>query len=66
MNDSKAAAGSRVDRHEHIGKGKIGLHAFQYIMREPRFRNIPKVIETPKGRDMAEDVVNLATLRSLV
>ena len=66
MNDSKAAAGSRVDRHEHIGKGKIGLDAFRYIMREPRFRNIPKVIETPKGRDMAEDVVNLATLRSLL
>ena len=66
MNDSKAAAGSRVDRHEHIGKGKIGLDAFRYIMREPRFRNIPKVLETPKGRDMAEDVVNLATLRSLL
>ena len=64
MNDSKAAAGSRVDRHEHIGKGKIGLDAFRYIMREPRFRNIPKVIETPKGRDMAEDY--LATLRSLL
>jgi deoxyribonuclease-4 len=66
MNDSKTAAGSRVDRHEHIGKGKIGLDAFRYIMREPRFRSIPKVIETPKGRDMAEDVVNLATLRSLL
>jgi deoxyribonuclease IV len=66
LNDSKTAAGSRVDRHEHIGKGKIGLHAFKYIMREPRFRKIPKVIETPKGRDMAEDVVNLATLRSLI
>jgi deoxyribonuclease IV len=66
LNDSKAAAGSRVDRHEHIGKGKIGLQAFQYIMREPRFRSIPKVIETPKGPDMAEDVVNLATLRSFM
>ena len=66
MNDSKAAAGSHVDRHEHIGKGKIGLDAFRYIMREPRFRNIPKVIETPKVPDMAEDVVNLATLRSLL
>ena len=66
MNDSKAALGSRVDRHEHIGKGRIGLKAFQYIMREPRFRHIPKVLETPKGRDMAEDVVNLATLRSLL
>ena len=66
MNDSKTAAGSRVDRHEHIGKGKIGLHVFQHIMREPHFRNIPKVLETPKGRDMAEDVVNLAMLRSLL
>ena len=55
-----------MDRHEHIGKGRIGLNAFRYIMREPRFRNIPKVLETPKGRDMAEDVVNLATLRSLL
>jgi deoxyribonuclease IV len=66
MNDSKAAAGSHVDRHEHIGKGKIGLAAFQFIMRNPRFRNIPKVLETPKGKDMAEDFVNLATLRSLL
>jgi deoxyribonuclease IV len=66
MNDSKAAAGSRVDRHEHIGKGRIGLHVFRHIMREPHFRNIPKVIETPKGRDMAEDVVNLGMLRSLL
>jgi deoxyribonuclease IV len=66
MNDSKAEAGSRVDRHEHIGKGKIGLDAFRFIMREPRFRNVPKVLETPKGRDMAEDIVNLATLRSLL
>jgi deoxyribonuclease-4 len=66
INDSKTSAGSRVDRHEHIGKGKIGLHVFRYIMREPRFRNIPKVIETPKGRDMAEDVVNLSMLRSLL
>jgi deoxyribonuclease IV len=66
MNDSKAAAGSRVDRHEHIGKGKIGLHVFRHIMREARFHNIPKVLETPKGRDMAEDVVNLGVLRSLL
>ena len=66
MNDSKAEAGSRVDRHEHIGKGKIGLNAFRFIMRDPRFRNIPKVLETPKGKDMAEDVANLATLRSLL
>ena len=66
MNDSKVAAGSRVDRHEHIGKGKIGLHVFRYIMRDPQFGHIPKVLETPKGKDMAEDVVNLARLRSLL
>ena len=66
MNDSKVAAGSLVDRHEHIGKGKIGLHVFRYIMRDPQFRQIPKVLETPKGKDMAEDVVNLARLRSLL
>jgi deoxyribonuclease IV len=66
MNDSKAAAGSRVDRHEHIGKGKVGLHVFRYIMRNPQFHQIPKVLETPKGKDMAEDVVNLGMLRSLL
>ncbi len=65
MNDSKTPLGSRVDRHEHIGKGKIGLAAFAWIMREPCLAGIAKVLETPKGRDMAEDVVNLATLREL-
>ena len=65
VNDSKTARGSRVDRHEHIGKGRIGLDAFSYIMRSPRFRKIPKVLETPKGRDLAEDVLNLKTLRRL-
>ena len=65
-NDSKAALASRVDRHEHIGKGRIGLEAFRYIMRERRFAKIPKVLETPKEKDLAEDVVNMATLRSLL
>jgi deoxyribonuclease-4 len=63
LNDSKAARGSRVDRHEHIGKGKIGLPAFRFIMRDRRFRKIPKVLETPKGKDLREDVANLRTLR---
>src|SRR3989440_7758610 len=49
VNDSKTARGSRVDRHQHIGKGQIGLDAFRFIMSEPRFRKIPKVLETPKG-----------------
>jgi deoxyribonuclease IV len=65
VNDSKTVCGSRVDRHEHIGKGRIGLDGFRFIMRSPRFRKIPKVLETPKGEDLAEDVINLKTLRGL-
>jgi len=66
VNDSKTERGSRVDRHEHIGKGKIGLDAFRFIMRDRRFRKIPKVLETPKGKDLREDVENLKTLRELL
>jgi deoxyribonuclease-4 len=66
LNDSKTALGSRVDRHEHIGKGKIGLDAFRFIMRDRRFRKIPKVLETPKGKELAEDVENMTTLRGLL
>ncbi len=65
LNDSKTARGSRVDRHEHIGKGQIGLEAFRFIMRERRFEKIPKVLETPKGQDLAEDVTNMETLHAL-
>ncbi|HWX16172.1 MAG TPA: deoxyribonuclease IV [Chthoniobacterales bacterium] len=64
-NDSKTTRGSRVDRHEHIGKGRIGLDAFRFIMRDRRLRKIPKVLETPKGKDLAQDVINLSTLRAL-
>ncbi len=66
LNDSKTACGSRVDRHEHIGKGKIGLPAFRFIMGDRRFRKIPKVLETPKGKDLAEDVENMKMLRGLI
>jgi deoxyribonuclease-4 len=66
LNDSKSARASRVDRHAHIGKGEIGLAVFRFIMNEPRFRKIPKVLETPKGKEMKEDVVNLRTLRKLI
>lgn len=66
LNDSKTAWGSRVDRHEHIGKGKIGSSAFRFIMCDRRFRKIPKVLETPKGKDLREDVINLKTLRRLM
>jgi len=65
VNDSKTGRGSRVDRHEHIGKGKIGLEAFRYIMRDRRFRKVPKVLETPKGKELREDVENLKILRGL-
>ena len=66
MNDSKTPRGSHVDRHQHIGQGQIGLDAFRFIMRDRRFRKIPKVLETPKGKELREDVINLRTLRRLV
>jgi deoxyribonuclease IV len=66
LNDSKTPLGSRVDRHEHIGAGRIGLEGFRYIMTAPRFAEIPKVLETPKEKDLAEDVENLARLRELI
>ena len=66
LNDSKTDLGSRVDRHEHIGKGKIGREAFRHIVNDPRFKATPGCLETPKSPDMHEDVENLATLRALV
>jgi deoxyribonuclease-4 len=57
--------GSRVDRHEHIGKGKIGLEGFRALMNDPRLVDVPKILETPKSEDMHEDVENLSVLRSL-
>lgn len=67
LNDSKKELGSRVDRHEHIGQGQIGLEGFRLLMNDERFRSIPMVLETPKDDQiLAEDVMNLKTLRSLV
>jgi len=66
LNDSKGDLGSRKDRHEHIGKGRVGLEAFRLILADPRFRDIPMVLETEKGDDLAEDRVNLAALRSVL
>ncbi len=66
LNDSKTGLGSRVDRHEHIGKGKIGLAPFAEIMRSAEFRSIPKVLETPKKEDLKEDVENMKVLRGLL
>ncbi|MFO0794982.1 MAG: deoxyribonuclease IV, partial [Candidatus Brocadiaceae bacterium] len=62
LNDSKGDLGSHLDRHEHIGKGKLGLEPFRYLMN--RFYHIPKVIETPKENNM--DAVNLSVLRGLI
>lgn len=66
MNDSKKELGSKVDRHEHIGKGFIGKEGFANIMNDKRITKIPKILETPKGKDMKEDIENLKVLRSLI
>ena len=66
LNDAKREAGSFVDRHEHIGEGKIGLAGFTSIINDPRLENIPKIIETPKKKDGKDaDPVNLELLRNL-
>jgi deoxyribonuclease-4 len=66
LNDSKKPLGSRVDRHQHIGEGAIGRDAFGFVVNDPRFRRIPKVIETPKTVEHESDRKNLAVLRSLL
>ena len=62
LNDSKVPLGKRVDRHEHLGLGEIGLDCFKWIVQDPRWASIPKVLETPKSEDMHEDVENLLKL----
>lgn len=66
MNDSKKVLGSRVDRHENIGKGFIGLKGFENIMNDNRLEHIPKILETPKGKEQLEDLKNLEILKSLI
>jgi deoxyribonuclease-4 len=66
MNDSKKPLASRVDRHEHIGKGLIGLEGFKNIMNDKRVEHIPKILETPKGKEHLEDVENIKILVSLI
>jgi deoxyribonuclease-4 len=69
LNDSKKDFGSRVDRHEHIGRGKLGLAAFEHLLNDRRLRHIPMYLETPKGmNDGGEDwdAVNMRTLRGLL
>jgi deoxyribonuclease-4 len=66
LNDSKKEFNSRVDRHEHIGKGFIGIEAFRMLVNDPRFWGLAMCLETPKGPDLKEDRENLELLRSLV
>jgi deoxyribonuclease-4 len=66
LNDSKKRLGSKVDRHDHIGKGKIGLAGFRLLMNDPRFADHPMVLETPKEKDLKEDIANLKLLRGLI
>ena len=62
LNDSKVPLGKRVDRHEHLGEGEIGLDCFKWIVQDARWASTPKVLETPKSEDMHEDVENLTKL----
>jgi deoxyribonuclease-4 len=70
LNDSKKGLGSRVDRHEHIGEGMLGLAPFEFLLNDDRFARVPKVLETPKSEPPEEenqlDIRNLTKLRSLV
>jgi len=66
LNDSKKKFNSRVDRHEHIGKGHMGVEPFRLLMNDKRFWGLPMCLETPKGPDLEEDRKNLSLLRSLI
>jgi len=66
LNDSKKGCGSRVDRHQHIGEGELGLEPFRLLLNDARFRFVPKLLETPKTIETESDRKNMATLRSLI
>jgi deoxyribonuclease-4 len=66
FNDSKKGLGARVDRHDHVGTGMLGLAPFGFILNDPRFAAVPMILETPKSEDMHEDVENLRVLRGLL
>ncbi|MGH7163374.1 MAG: deoxyribonuclease IV, partial [Planctomycetota bacterium] len=66
LNDSKTPCGSRVDRHEHIGKGTLGSAAFRRLVQDARFQALPALLETPGGPEgYARDLRNLARLRKM-
>lgn len=65
INDSKKELGSCTDRHENIGKGKIKPAAFKLLMQDRKLKDIPKILETPKGKDeFADDIKNVRILQS--
>ncbi len=66
INDSKKGLGSRIDRHEHIGKGMLGIEAFRLLLNDKQFKDTPMILETPKGKEMKEDIMNLKILRGLI
>jgi deoxyribonuclease IV len=66
FNDSKKGLASRVDRHDHVGTGLLGLAPFGFILNDPRFAAVPMILETPKSEDMHEDVENLRVLQGLI
>lgn len=65
LNDTDKECGSRVDRHAHIGQGKIGKEPFRFFINDDKFKDLPGILETPKGKDMKEDIMNLKVLKSL-
>jgi deoxyribonuclease-4 len=65
LNDSKKERGSRVDRHEHIGKGTVPLEVFEALVRDDRFRLVPKILETDPGEDNCHHLAELALLRQM-
>jgi deoxyribonuclease-4 len=68
LNDSRRECGSRVDRHAAIGAGRMGLEPFRHLVNDPRFRDLPMILETPKGIEAGEDldVRNARVLRQLI
>jgi deoxyribonuclease-4 len=67
LNDSVQGLGSRVDRHAHIGDGRLGLDPFRWLLNDPAFRGVPMILETPKGEDFVKaDRRNRARLRRLL
>jgi len=66
LNDSEKGLGSKIDRHSHIGQGKIKKETFGFFINDDRFKDHPGILETPKSKDMKEDIMNLAILRSLI